>query len=113
MEKSTINEILQDYTASKVAVEEANAALAAKKANIRLNPGKNVLTEAELRATTVGCYPEQANGFGLLDSGTGTLDKAEVRDGKLVNCDMGESYALFIICGKTYAVHGAVLAEKA
>lgn len=112
MEKKTINEILADYTAGKTTVEETNAALAEREAGYHLDPQKNVLTEEEMRASVVGYYPDQANGFGLLDSGTGTLDKAQVKNGELLHCDMGESYALFIICGKTYKVKGKKLAEK-
>ena len=52
-----------------------------------------------------------ANGFGLLDTGTGTLDKVEVRDGHLVGCDCGEMYALCMIAGKVFPVKGAALTE--
>ena len=106
---SKVNEIMEKYKAGEITVEEANAAL--EGAGFHLDPQKNVLTEDEKRATTIGCYPDQANGFGLLDSGTGTLDKVRVKDGRLVNCDMGESYALLIIAGRTYRVKGTVLVE--
>ena len=101
---SKVNEIMEKYTAGEITAEEANAKLAAAEAGFHLEPGKNVLTEEEMRATTIGHFPDQANGFGLLDSGTGTLDKVRVKDGRLVNCDMGESYALLIIAGRTYRV---------
>lgn len=107
-----INEIISKYTTGEATVEETNAALKEAGAGFHLEPGKNVLTEGEMRATTVGHFPDQANGFGLLDSGTGTLDKVEVRGGKLVNCDMGGQKAMLIIAGKTYYVHGATLVEK-
>jgi hypothetical protein len=100
-------EIIRKYTAGELTLAEANLKLR----GIRLNPGKNILTEEEKRATTVGYYPEQANGWGLLDTGTGTLDKVEVRNGKLVNCDMGCAFALVLIAGKKYEVKGAVLVE--
>ena len=74
-----------------------------------LDPDKNSLTEEEMRATTVGYYPEQANGFGFLDTGTGSLDKVEVRSGRLQNCRCGGMYALFTIAGKTYRVQDDVL----
>ena len=47
-----------------------------------------------------------------LASGTGTLDKVQVKDGHLVNCDMGESFAMCIIGGNTFIVKGDALAEK-
>lgn len=107
----TMKEIIGKYTQGEATLEEANAALQALGAGIRLDPQKNALTEAEKLATTVGYYPSQANGFGLLDSGTGTLDKVEVRDGHLVSCDMGESSAMLMIAGKAYYVRGTALTE--
>lgn len=100
-------EILQKYTAGEMTLEQANAELS----GIKLNPGKNILTEEEKRATTVGYYPDQANGWGLLDTGTGSLDKVEVRGGKLVNASQGEAFALCIIAGKSYEVKDYTLVE--
>lgn len=98
-------EIIRKYTAGELTLAEANLKLR----GIRLNPGKNFLTEEEKRATTVGYYPEQANGWGLLDTGTGSLDKVEVRNGKLVQGGMGEAFALCIIAGKSYEVKNDTL----
>lgn len=106
-----INEIISKYTGGGATAEETNAALTEAGAGFHLEPGRNTLTEAEKLATTVGWYPSQANGFGLLNSGTGTLDKVEVRDGQLVNCDMGESYAELHIAGKHYYIQGKALTE--
>ena len=52
-----------------------------------------------------------ANGYGLLDTGTGSLDKVLVKDGHLVDCDCGEMYALCMIAGKTFRVQGTALVE--
>ena len=100
-------EILLKYTAGELTLQEANDKLE----GLRLDPGRNVLSEAEKRGTTEGYYPDQANGWGLLDTGTGSLDKVEVRGGKLVNGSMGEAYALCIIAGKRYEVKGDTLME--
>ena len=108
----TIQEILQDYTAGKTSAEEANAALAAADAGYRLTPGRNTLTEAEIRATTIGQYPDMANGWGLLDTGTGSFDKVEVRDGHLMNCDCGIMPAMCILAGRAYYVRGDVLTDE-
>lgn len=105
----SILEIISKYTAGETTLEEANAALAGS--GVCLDPEKNTLTEAEKRATTIGCYPDQANGFGLLDSGTGTLDKVEVRDGCLTDCGMGASYAMLMIAGRVYEVKGRELVD--
>lgn len=69
-------------------------------------------------ATTVGYYPSQANGYGLLDTGTGSPDKVHVTGGKLdhavnqVQPDGSTNMAAYvIICGKTYEVFGDTLEE--
>ena len=112
MKNTGINEIISKYTGGKASLEEANAALKEAGAGFHLDPQKNVLTEAEKRATTIGYYPEQANGWGLLDSGTGSLDKVRVVNGQLANCDMGESYALVFIAGRRYEIKGRTLVDK-
>ena len=111
MKNNNINETLRKYTAGDLTLEEANEKLAGS--GLYLDPKKNVLTEEEKRATTIGCYPDQANGYGLLDTGTGTLDKVRCESGHLVGCDMGESYALYIIAGRTYRVKGTELVDTA
>ena len=108
----SVTEIIGKYTAGEASLEETNAALKEAGSGLYLNPQKNVLTEEDKRATTIGYYPEQANGWGFLDTGTGTLDKVQVKDGKLVNCDCGEMYALCLIAGRTYEVKGDTLVEK-
>lgn len=94
-------DIIKKYSIGELTLEQANAELKGK--GLQLAPGKNELTEEEKRATTVGCYPDMANGWGLLDSGTGTLDKVKVTNGKLAH-GMGEAFALCIIGGKSYEV---------
>ena len=106
----SMTEILNKYTAGQTTLEETNAALAEMGAGIHLEPGKNELT-AEETAAAKAETAANANGFGLLDTGTGTLDKVEVRSGKLINVDCGEMYALCIIAGKTYHVKGDTLTE--
>ena len=106
----SMTEILNKYTAGQTTLEETNAALAAMGAGIHLEPGKNELT-AEETAAAKAETAANANGFGLLDTGTGTLDKVEVRDGHLVGCDCGEMYALCIFDGKPYQVKGTALEE--
>lgn len=111
MKNVKINEALEKYTAGQATLEETNETLAGS--GFYLEPEKNALTEAEKRASTVGCHPVQTNGWGLLDSGTGSLDKAEGHAGQLVSCDMGESHAMYIIAGRTYVVQGTALVGKA
>lgn len=105
------DEMISKYTAGEATLEETNAALREAGAGLHLDPEKNVLTEEEKRATTIGYYPDQANGWGLLDSGTGTLDKVHVVNGQMTDCDIGDSYALLSIAGRTYKVEGRTLVE--
>ena len=109
---SKVNEIMSKYKAGEITVEEANEALkAAGVTEFHLDPARNVLTEEQKRATTVGYYPEQANGWGFLDSGTGTMDPCRIVNGELADCDMGESYALVFIAGRMYHVRGRKLVD--
>lgn len=95
----SINEIIGKYTNGEATLEETNTALKDAGAGLHLDPERNTITAVE-----VGKY-------GLLDTGTGTLDKVEVRDGKLVDMDCGDMAALCIFAGKTYTVKGAELVE--
>lgn len=94
-----ITEIIRAYTTGDKTLDEANAALKEAGSGLQLDPARNVITEAERKT------------HGLLDTGTGTLDKVEVKDGRIVGCDCGEMYALCIFDGKTYQVKGTALEE--
>lgn len=113
----SIKEVIEKYTAGEMEVAEANAKLKDAGAGFHFTPGKNALTEEDKRATTIGYYPDQANGYGLLDTGTGSLDKAKVTNGKFdspVNTVIDgkpNMPAYFTIAGHTYAVHGDTLVE--
>ena len=113
MKKTDINDILRAYTEGTKDLKETNDALAKAEAGFTLAPGQNELTEADLRATTVGHYPEQATGYGLLDTGTGSMEKVHVAGGKLdypvneVQQDGATNMPAFVhICGKCYEVFG-------
>ena len=101
---SKITDIINKYTVGEATLEDTNTALAEMGADIHLEPGKHELTAEETTAAT-------ANGYGLLDTGTGSLDKVLVKDGHLVDCDCGEMYALCMIAGKTFRVQGTALVE--
>lgn len=116
--KQNIAEILGKYTAGEANTEETNAALQAAGSAIRLHPGKNLLTAAEIAATHAETA-EAANGYGLLDTGTGSLDKVRVVDGRLdggaineVQPDGSTNMPAYVhIGGRKYAVRGDALAE--
>lgn len=86
-----VTKILRDYSEGKITLEEANKKLKEEKSSLTLNPNRNVIT------------PGEEDRFGLLDSGTGSLDKVEIKDGKLVY-SVGEMYCLVFFNGKTYHV---------
>lgn len=106
-----LKDIINRYTAGDAALESTNAALDRVGAGFLLSPEKNVLSDEEKRATTIGYYPEQANGYGLLSTGTGTPDKVGIRNGKLVGRDCGTMYALVSIAGRTYHIKGNTLVK--
>lgn len=104
-------EILRRYTSGEFTAEQVNAELA----NIgvdqyHLDTEKNKITTEEQAETSLGLFPPATvNGFGLLDTGTGTLDKVEVRAGQLANMDCGEMYALLYIGGEMFKIEGKKL----
>jgi hypothetical protein len=114
-----ISEVMEKYSAGEIGLEEANEKLKELNSPFHLDPEKNVLTEDEKWATTVGYYPAQANGWGLLDTATGSLDKVFVKDGKLsfavnaINTDGTVNMRAYVlIAGHKYAVAVDTLTEK-
>lgn len=113
-----VEEIARKYSAGEITIEEANEKLKELKAGLHFDENKNVITEEEKMATTIGYYPCQANGFGLLDTATGSLDKVEIVNGKTkypVNTVIDgkpNMPAYVYIAGKVYSVHGDVLVEE-
>lgn len=95
----TNTEIILAYTAGEKTLEETNAALEANGAGYHLNPEKNTI------------HPDEVDRFGLLDTGTGSLDKVEIKDGKVLGFDAGDMPAFVLFDGKTYRVHADTLFE--
>ncbi len=91
-----INEIIRDYTTGEKTLEEANEALAALPGGLYIDPQKNVIK------------PGEENAYGLLDTGTGSLDKVRVKGGKLVY-SVGNMPARVYFKGKCYEVKGDTL----
>ena len=109
--KNEIYEILSKYTAGEITVYEANKMLVDIGAIVYLDPEKLGLSQSEIDETVVGEAAVDATGMGLLDTGTGNLDKVFVQDGKLADIDCGSMSALCIIGGKTYRVQGDTLVD--
>lgn len=108
----TIEEIILDYTKGEKDLTETNEALKEAGSDLYLNPDRNKLTEEEKRSTTVGYYPDQANGYGLMDHGVGSLEKVHVVNGRTVDVDMGQETAYVYMAGKRYRLRGDVLTEE-
>lgn len=114
---SNITEIIEAYKkeVEEASVEEAKAALdkaneALKGTGIQLDPEKNVVKPEE--AAVVCDDVSKINGFALLDTGTGTMDKVEIKNGKLVY-SVGEIVAFVVIGDALFEVqNGADLVRK-
>ncbi len=108
---NSIDSIVRKYTAGEAALEETNAALKEAGCGFHLDPARSGLTEEEIRKTTIGAYPEMANGWGLLDTGTGSLDKVEIRSGKLAGGGIGRMYGVVYIAGRVYRLDDDTLTD--
>lgn len=113
-----INDIIKNYTSGNIPVEEANAALEAEGAGYHFEPGRNALSDEDIAGAVGGPRPQDADGWGLLDTGTGTLDKVLVTGGKLdhpVNQVLDDGItnmrAYVYIGGYTWEVYGDTLGE--
>lgn len=92
-----VNRIIARYTAGKATLEESNADLRQLGVDLRLNPTANVI------------QPDEVGLYGLLDTGTGTLNKVRVEGGRLVDTNCGEMPAMLMFDGHVYTVVGDTL----
>ena len=108
----TLEEVLYDYTRGEKTLEEAN------KARLRIReerPGIQTMAQQaarELLETRAGETPDEANGWGILDHGVGSLEKVHVVNGRTVDVDMGQGTAYVYMAGKRYRLRGDVLTEE-
>ena len=94
-----INKILKQWADGEKTVEETNEAL--KGTGLYVDPDKQKIAEGE---GAVYCEDlSQINGYGLLDTGTGTLDKVKIKNGKLVD-SIGNMAALVLVGDVHYKV---------
>lgn len=95
---SKIADIIRAYTEGEKTIDDTNAALRDAGAGFSLQPDKQKITPDEV------AQGDERNGFGMLDTGTGTLDKVEIKDMKIVNCNVGNMIAFVKFNGKLYGV---------
>lgn len=99
--------------------EDVNAALKKLGVGLSFQPGKQIITPEELMETTVGAVAAKANGYGMLDTGTGYMDKVKVVNGKLVNGAINQVMpdgstnmsAVVYILDRKYEVKGDTLVD--
>nr|DAH90761.1 MAG TPA: hypothetical protein [Caudoviricetes sp.]DAR48929.1 MAG TPA: hypothetical protein [Caudoviricetes sp.]DAY80686.1 MAG TPA: hypothetical protein [Caudoviricetes sp.] len=108
----TVEEVLQKYTLGEAGKDETNDGLKELGSPLRLNPDRNVITPEELAETRVGETPAEANGWGILDHGVGSLEKVHVVNGRTVDVDMGHEAAYVYIAGRKYRLRSDVLTEE-
>ena len=110
-----MEEILRAYTRGEASLEETNAALKKAGAGLRLDPQRCRIAPEEGAVLNEKGQPE---GWGLLDTGTGSMEKVEIRDGRLeqpvnqVLPDGSVNMTAFVLAGgRRYAVRGDELTE--
>lgn len=95
MNKKNTTEIIAAYTMGSISLEDANRRLNDMSAGFVLDPDRCKLTPKMIE-----------HGWGLLDTGTGTLDPVQVKNGVLVDNDMGNMPAFIHLNGQVYEVKG-------
>lgn len=98
-----IYEVIKAFEAGEKTLEQANIEL--KGTGIQLDPEKNEIKEG---TGAVICEDvSKINGYAMLDTGTGSLDKVLIKDGKLVD-SVGDSFALVLIGDSMFEVVNGV-----
>lgn len=93
---SKSNEVITAYARGEITLDECNHRLKELGSGLTLDPDRCKLTPEKI-----------AQGYCLLDTGTGSLDVVQVRDGQLVDSDMGEMAAFVLMDGKWHEVKGS------
>ena len=115
---TNINEVIETYKKEmekattveerKAVLDKANEGL--KGTGLYLDPDRNTIKPEE--AAIVCEDVSKINGFALLDTGTGTMDKVEIKNGKLVY-SVGEIVAFVVIGDALFEVqNGTDLVRK-
>lgn len=98
-----IYEVIKAWEAGEKTLEEANAEL--KGTGIYIDPKKNEIEEG---TGAVVCEDvNKINGFAMLDTGTGSLDKVEIINGQLKD-SIGDMFALVLIGDSMFEVVNGV-----
>ena len=107
-----LEDILHDYTRGDKPLDETNQELKELDCGLQLDPTRNLFSARELLEARGGETPDEANGWGILDHGVGSLEKVHVVNGRTVDVDMGQETAYVYMAGKRYRLRGDVLTEE-
>lgn len=99
-----VDEALRKYSDGKATAEETNKKLEELGSNYRVDPTKNVVTDAEQAATVVGKTPAGTTGFGMADMGLGKSNKVHIINGKIVSGGFGKMHVTVNVKGHVYEV---------
>ena len=81
--RTEMDAIFEKYRNDEYTVDDVNKELEALGVDLRLVEGRNQITPEELAQTSVGDTPEEANGWGMMNTaGIGGLEKMKVTNGK-------------------------------
>ena len=108
----TLEEVLYDYTRGEKTLEEANNVLMKRGPPRSTHLPRTMLFRSRLAEARAGETPDEANGWGILDHGVGSLEKVHVVNGRTVDVDMGQETAYVYMAGKRYRLRGDVLTEE-
>ena len=103
---------MHHYTRGDKPLDETNQELKKLDCGLQLDPTRNLFSARELLETRAGETPDEANGWGILDHGVGSLEKVHVVNGRTVDVDMGQETAYVYMAGKRYRLRGDVLTEE-
>lgn len=102
-----INKIMRDCAEGEITPEETNIKLEEMGiVGIRYDENANVITADEMKQTSISGDLETVNGYIMLDTGTGYKNKVKVVNNVLMDCDVGNMYAIAIIGDLTWEVKG-------
>lgn len=91
----TTAEIINAYAMGEITLDECNRRLREQGHPVMLDPNRCKLT-----------LEMAAQGWCYLDTGTGSLDVVQVKNGYLVDNDMGDMAAAVLLNGKWHTVKG-------
>ena len=107
-----LEEILHHYTRGDKPLDETNQELKKLDCGLQLDPTRNLFSARERLEPEPGGAPAEANGWGILDHGVGSLEKVHVVNGRTVDVDMGHEAAYVYIAGRKYRLRSDVLTEE-